>query len=126
MDVQRLKKRDLQVWLDLDDEVQVLCRHISQSQFDDIKAGVTRIVYDPKLRDNRDEIDNQAFRSALGRAIVADWKGLVSGADPYPCTSENIDYLMEECTEFRLLVLGTPLSFSRMLAAEKAANEKNS
>jgi hypothetical protein len=33
---------------------------------------------------------------------------------------------MRECTEFRLLVMNTPLSLERMLAAEREAAEKNS
>lgn len=125
MDIQRLKKNDLKVWLPLMDEVEVLVRHITQGEFDAISKQATAVKFD-KNHVKREERDEEQFRSLLARAVVLDWRGIKDGDDPYPCTPENMDYLMRECTEFRLLVMDVPLSLERMLAAEKAAAEKNS
>lgn len=126
MDISRLKKNNLQVWLALFDDVEILCNHISQRQFEALRAEHTRVRFDPKTHQRREELDEEAFRCALARAVVADWRGLENDGEPFACTVENIDYLMTECTEFRLLVMNTPLSLERMLAAEREDTEKNS
>lgn len=126
MNVRRLKNHDLKVWLPLMDGVQVLARHISQREFDTITKQSTEIIVDPKTYHRREERDEQKFRSLLARAVVLDWRGIDDGDEPFPCTPENIDYLVEECTEFRIFVMDAPLSLERMLAAEKEAERKNS
>ena len=116
MDVSRLKKKNLTAWLPLMDEVKVKCRHISQSEFDAISEAAA---------DRKGKKDDKKFRSDLARKVVVDWDGIDDEGEDFPCTPENIDYLMEECTEFRLLVLDVPLSLERMLAAERDAERKN-
>ena len=126
MDISRLKSKDLKVWLPLFDDVEVLCNHISQSQFEALRRKCATHRFDPKTHQRIEEVDDERFRAELGRAVVVDWAGIKEGDEDYPCTPENIDYLMRECTEFRLLVMNTPLSLERMLAAEREAAEKNS
>ena len=118
MDVSRLKKKNLRAWLPLgsDGAVMVLCRHISQSEFDKLDEDAT---------DSKGVRDNQKFRSALGRAVVQDWNGIEDDGHVHPCTPENIDYLMAESTDFRLLVMDAPLSMTKMLAAERESVRKN-
>jgi hypothetical protein len=116
MNVARLKRKDLTAWLPMMDEVEICCRHISQSQFDAISEASTK-------GGKRDE---KKFRSALARAVVVDWRGLEEDGEPFACTPENVDWLMEESTEFRLLVMDAPLSLNKMLAAEQEAERKNS
>jgi hypothetical protein len=125
MDISRLKKKNLKVWLFLMEGVEVCCRHIAQSEFDAIDKAAVETRIDPKTRRKVESRDEKAFRSALARAVVQDWRGIKEGDQDYPCTPENIDYLMEDCTEFRLLVLDAPLSMEKMLAAEKGETEKN-
>ena len=119
MDISRLKKKNLTAWLPLGDDntVQILCRHISQSEFDALDEAATG---------KKGVRDNAAFRSALARAVVKDWSGIDDDGAEFPPTPENIDYLMSESTSFRLLVMDAPLSMSKMLAAEKEALRKNS
>lgn len=126
MDIGKLKRNSLQVWLPLIEGVEVLCRHLSQSAFDAITRDCKTIKLNPATQVKTEEIDEAKFRSAMARAVVVDWRGLEEDGAPWPCTPKNIDYLMEECTEFRLLVRGAPLSLGRMLAAEKEATAKNS
>uniref|UniRef100_A0A831U061 Uncharacterized protein n=1 Tax=Geobacter metallireducens TaxID=28232 RepID=A0A831U061_GEOME len=126
MDIRRLKNNDLKVWLPMMDGVEVLARHVTQREFDAISRQATEVRSDPVTRTRREERDEQQFRSLLARAVVLDWRGISDGEAPFPCTPENIDYLVEECTEFRLLVMDAPLSLERMLAAEKEAERKNS
>lgn len=126
MDVRRLKNNDLKVWLPMMDGVEILARHISQREFDAITKQAVEVRFDPKTRQRHEERDEQKFRSLLARAVVLDWRGINDGEEPFPCTPENIDYLVEECTEFRIFVMDAPLSLERMLAAEKEAERKNS
>lgn len=125
MDVSRLKKRDLKVWLPmLAGDEEVLCRYLPQSEFDSISERCTVIRF--RSGKKVEERDPKKFRAELAQAVVIDWKGFEDEGRPYPCTPENIAYLMEECTEFRVLVMDAPLSLERMLAAEKEDSEKNS
>lgn len=118
MDISRLKKRNLTAWLPLNDEGDVLihCKHISQSDFDALDESCT---------DRKGVRDNKKFRSALAQAVVIDWKGIDDDGAEFPATPENIDYMMSESTEFRLLIMDVPLSMEKMLAAEKEAARKN-
>jgi len=126
MDISRLKKKDLQAWLELTAEVEILCHYVDQGEIDRIKAESTITRVNPKTGLKTEERDEPKFRSLLGRAVVKNWKGLRDGEKDFPCTPENIDYLMDDYAEFRVLVFSVPMSFERMLAAEKAQAEKNS
>lgn len=126
MDISRLKKKNLRVWLPMMDGVEVLCCHLSQPDFDAISAACITTKFDNRTHRRLEERDDKKFRAELGKAIVEDWRGIDDEGKPYPCTPENVVYLMEECTEFRLLVMDAPLSLERMLAAEKEELGKNS
>lgn len=126
MDISRLKKKDLKVWLPLFDDVDVLCRHIPQGEFDAIKAAATSVRFDPRTHQRVEKLDDRRFRADLATAVVEEWRGLKDGDSDFPCTPENIEFMMQECTEFRLLVLDAPCSLDKMLSAEKAELEKNS
>lgn len=126
MDISRLKKKDLKVWLTLLDGVEVLCQHLSQSDYDRISERCTTTRIENRTYRRIEERDDKQFRAEIAQAVVLDWRGLVDGDAPFPFTKENLLYLMEECTEFRLLVMDAPMSLEKMLAAEKAELEKNS
>ena len=126
MDVSRIRKKNINVWLPLFEDVEVLCQYLSQKDFDEISEQATTHRHDPKTHRRVSEQDAKQFRQLLARAVVKDWRGMEDEGKPYPCSPENIDYMMENCTEFRLLVLDAPLSLERMLTAEKEDQEKNS
>jgi len=125
MDISPLKKQTLQVWIPLFDDVEVLCKHLSQSGFDAIQQAATTISFDPRTHAKKETVDDQKFRGLLARAVVVDWRGITNDGEPWPCIPENLDYFMEECTEFRLLVQGAPLSLERMMSLDREANRKN-
>ncbi|MCF6180062.1 MAG: hypothetical protein L3J63_11840, partial [Geopsychrobacter sp.] len=100
MDISRLKVA--QAWLQLAEGVRVKCRYLTSTQLDEIKQQST----ETEMRGAGQSIstrNEEKFRSLLGRAVVIDWEGLENDGQPYPCTPENIDYLMEEYAEFRML-----------------------
>lgn len=126
LNVGRLKKKNLKVWLPVMDEFRILARHISQSHFEELSDKCTASKPDPKdPRKTISERDEKLFREELAVAVVEEWDGIEDDDAPFPATRENLGYLMEECTEFRMTVMDVPLSLERMLAAERAANEKN-
>lgn len=126
MDISRLKKADLRVWLTMMEGVEVLCRHLSQKEFDAISAKAVTSRFDERSHRRIEERDEQTFRTLLAQQIVCDWRGIEDDGKPYPCTPESVAWLMEMCTEFRILVMDAPLSLERMAALEKEASAKNS
>lgn len=126
MDISRLKKKDLRVWLQMMDGVEIQCRHLSQSEFDRIVADSTIVKFDPRSHRRVEERDDAKFRADLANAVVVDWKGIEEDGQPFPFSKENVAFLMEECTEFRMLVMDAPLSLEKMLEAEQAELKKNS
>jgi hypothetical protein len=125
MDISRLKKKDLRAWLPLVEGVEVLCRFLNQSEIDLLRKEATEIRMDPKDGKRIEARDEKKFLSLLGRAVVSDWRGMCDGDQDFPCTPENVDFLMDEYGEFRMLVVTVPNSFERMIAVEKAQTEKN-
>lgn len=129
------KLKTLKAWFPHpeDPTVRVLIRHVPQDEYDAIYDECTRLAVaesgEFSLAGGLPEtvIDQKSYRSALGRAAVLDFTGYTDGDDdhPYACTPEAIDYLMEVDGGFRLLVRTKCLSFQAVLAAEKAALEKN-
>ena len=125
MDISRIKNKDLKVWLPMMDGVEVQCRHLPRGEFSALRQQAVKISYDPRTKEKIEKLDDRKLESAMARAMVIDWRGITDGDQEWPCTPENIDYLMTECVEFRTLILETPLSLEKMLAAEQAAAEKN-
>lgn len=131
MDISRLRKRDIKAWIPVEDEVDVECRHISQGEWEEIKEEATTVTVEKDGTQKKD-FDNKKFRSLLGRRAVTNIRGLTDGIDdqerplPFQVTPENIDMLMEEWTEFRLAVMGSPMKLSVMLKLEREQLTKNS
>lgn len=126
MDVGRLKKKNIEVWFPYVEDAEVLCGHLSQREYDEITAACTERKINRKTGNTEIIRDDKKFRSLLARAVVKDWRGLTDDGADFPCNPENIDYLMEESTEFRLLVQSAPMSLEQMLEAEREAVRKNS
>jgi len=126
MDISKIKNKTLKVWLPLFDGVDVLCRYLPQSGFEALQERCTETSFDPKTHQKIKKLNDEKFRSELALAVVEDWRGLVDGDQPFPCSADNIDFLMRDCTEFRLLVMDAPLSLEKMVEMERAELEKNS
>lgn len=126
MDIAKIKSKALKAWLPLFDGVDVLCRFVPQSRFDALQEQCMEVSFDPKTHQKAKKLNNELFRTELAKEVVEDWRGLVDGDQAFPCTAENIEFMMCECTEFRLLVLDAPLSLEKMVEMERAEQEKNS
>ncbi len=132
-DVALLRKRNLKAWVSVDEEVSILARYISQAEWEELKAQCTETILNPITNQTDIKEDMPAFRALLGERVVSDIVGLVDSEDlddsgnvkPFPATPANIAMLMEEWTEFRLTVMGVPMSFERMLDLAKAQTTKN-
>lgn len=132
-DVALLRKRNLKAWVPVDEEVSFLARHISQAEWEELKAQCTETILNPVTNQTETKEDMPAFRALLGERVVSDIVGLVDSEDlddndnpkPFHVTPANIAMLMEEWTEFRLAVMGVPMSFERMLNLAKAQATKN-
>lgn len=126
INVGRLKRKDLKVWLPIIEEFRILARYLSQTEYDRITKLATIVKPDPddstKTIQERDDI---IFRRELGIAVIEAWDGVEEDGAEFPATPENIAYMMEECTELRLKVFNIPLSLELMLQEDRKANEKN-
>ena len=126
MDVSRIKKNDLQAWLPMMDGVEVLCAHLGNSEYRALRKQALTIKFDPRSKAKVEELDDEKLIGLIAEKVVKDWRGITDGDQEFPCTPENIDYLVRECSEFRMLMMDAPLSMEKMLDAEKAETEKNS
>jgi hypothetical protein len=122
MDISALKK-DLIVGVRFDDDVVVKVRHINRAELRDIykKATVSKFIDHKK----RDEFDAAMADCLLGRAAIIDWDGFMDGSAPFPCSPDNIDYLMKNYTAFAKFINDTVSDLDCLLAAERDAERKN-
>lgn len=132
-DISVLRKRNLKAWIQVDDEVSILARHISQAEWEEVRTDCTAMTVSSIPGQEKKEVDEIRFRHEIGRRAVLDVRGLVDGdstdesgeALPFAVTPENIDLLMDEWTEFRMAVMSTPLSFKLMQDLARAQLIKN-
>jgi capsule polysaccharide modification protein KpsS len=132
-DVARLRKKDLKAWVPVDDEVRILCRYISQADWEDLRAQSSETTINTTTGLAEIKEDKNLFNLLLAARVVIDVEGLVDSDDldeqgnsrPLKITSENIELLMTDWTEFRLAVRDAPLSFERMLILEQEQKKKN-
>ena len=126
MDIRDLRE-GIEVWQPITGmpEVEILLRYLPQDEFDAIQKQHTayRASADATVPDA--VRDDAGLHAAVAQAVVKGWRGLTDNGEPLPVTSENIGLLMSKWTEFRLLVMSTPLSLARMIAARQEAIEKN-
>jgi len=112
--------------------VRVLCSHVDQKEWEDLRAQCTETTLDPATGKSEDKFDSGKFRQLIGRRVVVDIEGITDGVDaedkpiPLAVTPENIDLLMEKWGKFRLVVLTAPMDLTRMLAAQAEEAQKNS
>jgi hypothetical protein len=136
MDVSRLNKQKtdgcIKVWFPMGEGMDVLMRYVPQDEYDALSEACTESTIDPATLQRTKTRDNEKFRKELAKAETLDWRGVFNGKDdagkevPYPCTPENIEILVQKWTEYRMLVMGTPLQLAAMLEAEREAERKNS
>lgn len=123
LDISKLKTGGTRVWVTIVDEFRAQFTHISQDEYEDIKKSCQiSEEKDGKLETSTDET---AFRHKLAERVTVNWEGIADGDVPYLCTPENVRYISDKVTEFRLALFDKPLSLNRMLAAEREAQKKS-
>lgn len=132
MDVSRIRNKSIMAWIDIEDGISVLCRFVSQTKWEEIRAEATETILEPEAVEPKEKFDEVKFRHLYGRFAVVDVRGLTDGVDdqkqplPFLVTPENIDMLMDDWAEFRLVVLGSTLRLSKMFQAYLDDSKKNS
>lgn len=134
MNIAGLRNKTIKAWVQVDDEVKVLCNYLPQQEWEELKKEATLVeVIDAAAGTSRETLNQKTFRQLVGRRVVVDVAGLTDGIDesskeplPFQITPENIDLLMEEWTEFRLTILGTPMILKNMLQLQAEQEKKNS
>lgn len=134
MDIRGLREKgSIKAWLPVvEGEVKVLCSHVDQSEWEDLRAQCTTSTLDPVTGKTAETFDLPKFRQTIGRRVVQDIDGITDGADaedkpvPMAVTPENIDLLMEKWGKFRFVVMSAPMDLTRMLKAQLEEEKKNS
>jgi hypothetical protein len=115
---------DLAVWVEYNDQVSVLLRHIPREKLAGIFKQATRTTWD-KNHQPETTIDNIKYGELVGEAAIADWAGLVDGEEPFPCTKENKALLMRKWGNFAKFVSDLSSDLDRLIESEQDAVRKN-
>ncbi len=113
----------LEAWIPFGED-EVLIRYISRDELKEIakKAKKVSFVNHQKV----EEFDDIKADMLLGRAVVRDWKGFTMKGEPFPCTPENIDFLMRKWNAFARFVNEASVDLSLFMQEEKDKSAKNS
>lgn len=126
MDFESLKKSQdtgLEVWVPFGED-EVLIKYISRDELKEIarRAKKTSFINHQKV----EEFDDVRADILLGRAAVKDWKGFTMAGETFPCTPENIDFLMTKWNSFAKFVNDTCVDLEFLVQQEKDKTIKNS
>lgn len=126
MDISALtSKQRIEAWFEFKPDVKVLIRYLSREELNAIGKKATVITFDSRHQERR-EFDPIKSDLLVAQAAVLDWQGLLDGAAAYPCTPENIEFLVRNYNGFGLFVNNACADLDRIIAQQKAATEKNS
>ena len=115
---------DKTVWVQYNDEVSVLIRHIPREKFAGIVKMSSRTTWD-KNHQQETTIDSIKLGELVGDAAIVDWTGLSDGGEPFPCTAENKRLLMRKWSNFAKFVSDLSSDLDRLLETEREAERKN-
>ena len=124
MDLGGLKKDSFEAWVPFGDDGRVLIRYTSREELKKIGKKATRITY--KNHQKVEEMDDVLADILLGQACVKDWEGFTMDGKPFPCTPENIEFVMTRWSAFGRFINDICSDFDELARAEKAARIKNS
>lgn len=122
LDISKIKTGGTVAWVTILDVFRVQFTHIAQDEYDALRESCkTGEATNGELVRTLDEM---AFRHKLAERVTVGWEGIADGDSPYLCTPENIRYISDKMTEFRLALFDKPLSLGLMLAAEREEKKK--
>ena len=113
------------VWVPYSDEVKVAINHVTREKYAELVEEATTISIDGRTNLRSETLDNLKLGELIGLAAIADWSGLVVGAEPFPCTPENIKVLMRKWSDFARFVASHCNNLDRLMEIEKEAKKKN-
>jgi hypothetical protein len=112
------------VWVQYNDEVAVLVRHIPREKLSGILQQASRTTWD-KHHQPESTIDNIKYGELVGDAAIVDWTGLVDGDQPFACTKENKQLLMRKWGNFAKFISDLSSDLDRLIESEKDSARKN-
>jgi hypothetical protein len=116
---------NLTVWVEYNDQVSVLLRHITREDLAGILKRATRTTWD-KQHQPEELIDNIKYGELVGDAAIVDWTGLLDAGQAFPCTPENKALVMRKWSNFAKFVSDLSSDLDRMVEIEKDVVRKNS
>lgn len=97
-------KEQAGVWIDYDDQTKFLIGSMTSRRYKEAyQEGL-----DETRRKSRRLTNEQAEAlqiQVFSKAVVLDWKGVTHGGAVYPCTPENVAYVLTNCPQVREFVI---------------------
>ena len=115
---------DVAVWVQYNDQVNVLIRHIPRERLSGILKQASRTTWD-KNHQPETTIDNIKYGELVGDAAIVDWTGLIDGEQAFPCTKDNKALLMRKWGNFAKFISDLSSDLDRLLESEREAERKN-
>jgi hypothetical protein len=119
-----LGSEDPAVWVQYNDEVSVLIRHITREKMSALLKAASRTTWD-KNHQPETTIDNIKYGELIGEAAIVDWAGLNDGDKAFPCTKDNKALLMRKWANFAKFVSDISSDLDRLLESERGEERKN-
>jgi hypothetical protein len=116
MDITAISEEDFNVWVDFQEDAQVLLRYVSLEELLAINAKASTHSLKPAvasaagtdrgegIREISAEVAPEDANRLLGRAAVRGWRGLKKDGKEFPYSADNCDLLMRRWTEFAVFV----------------------
>ncbi|MDD2310798.1 MAG: hypothetical protein PHH91_14580 [Desulfuromonadaceae bacterium] len=123
LDISKVETGGTRVWVPILEGFRAQFTHIAQDEYDALRKSCQ--VLEEKDGKLEGPVDETAFRHKLAMRVTTAWEGIGDGDAPYPCTPDNIKYISDKVTEYRLALFSKPLSLTLMLAAEREEQKKS-
>ena len=120
-----VSREEFSAWVPFGDEgTLVEIRFISREELIKLRKEATKTVF--ARHQKTDEYDAVKAGRLLGKAAVKNWTGFTVDGDPYECTPENVEVMMERFADFAAFVDDTCTDMIKLQEAERETVRKNS
>ncbi len=130
MDISAITESQLQVWVQFDEETEVLIEYVPRHEL--LKIYKKSVVVKYKNHQKVEEYSQETGDKLLGLAAVKDWrpippgKGFTLNSEPFPCTPENVETLMVKWNEFSRFVHDHCSNLAALVERDKEDFKKKS
>lgn len=123
MDLSQLSKKEApRVWMPFGGD-EVLISYISRKDLKKLLKQAKRSTFVGNRK--VETVDDELADKLLGAAVVKDWKGFTMKKKTYPCSQENIEFLMLNWSSFAVFVNQSCIDLQLFAEIEKEEIEKN-